>query len=48
MYSDPSDLMREMLKHWLQTTVNPHPTWMAIVTALRSRSVDEQSVAEQL
>ena len=48
MYSDPSDLMREMLKHWLQTTVNPRPTWMAIVTALRSRSVDEQSVAEQL
>ena len=48
MYSDPSDLMREMLKHWLQTAINPRPTWRAVVTALRSRSVDEQSVAEQL
>ena len=48
MYRDPSDSMREMLKHWLQTAINPRPTWRAVVTALRSRSVDEQSVAEQL
>ena len=48
MYSDPSDLMREVLKHWLQTAIDPRPTWRAVVTALRSHSVDEQSVAEQL
>ena len=48
MYSDPSDLMREMLKHWLQTAINPRPTWRAVVIALRSHSVDEQFVAEQL
>ena len=48
MYSDPSDLMREMLKHWLQTAVKPHPSWEAVVAALRSHCVDEQLVAEQL
>ena len=48
MYSDPSDLMREMLKHWLQKAINPPPTWGTVITALRSRSVNEQSVAELL
>ena len=48
MHSDPSDLMREMLKHWLQKAINPPPTWGTVITALRSRSVNEQSVAELL
>ena len=46
--SDQSDLMREMLKHWLKTAVDLRPTWEVVVIALRSRSVDEQYVAEQL
>ena len=46
--SNPKDSMREMLKYWLKKTVDPPPTWEAVVTALRSRTVDEQSVAEQL
>ena len=48
MYSDPSDLMREVLKHWLDTTTNPPPTWEAVITALRSPIVDKKNIAEQL
>jgi len=40
--------MREMLKHWLKTAVDPRPTWEVVVIALRSCSVDERYVAEQL
>ena len=40
--------MREMLKHWLQTAVKPYPTWEAVVTALRSPSVNESYLAQQL
>ena len=47
-YSDQTDLMCEMLKHWLDTAVDPPPTWEAIVTALRSSIVDKKKVAEQL
>ena len=47
-YSDPTDLMREMLKCWLDTAVVPRPTWEAVITALRSPIVDKKSVAEQL
>ena len=48
MYSDPTDLMCEMLKCWLKTAVDPHPTWEAIVAALRSPIVNEKNIAEQL
>ena len=48
MNQDPLHLMREMLKHWLDTAVDPHPTWEAVVTALRSPIVDKKRVAEQL
>ena len=48
LYSDPSDLLREMLKFWLKTAVDPPPTWETVVTALRSPSVNEKSVAAQL
>ena len=47
-YSVQLDLMREMLKHWLKTAVNPHPTWEAVITALRSPLVNEKKVAAQL
>ena len=48
IYSDPSDLLREVLKHWLDTTTDPPPTWKAVITALRSPIVDKKRVAEQL
>ena len=47
-YSDFSDLMCQMLVHWLKTAVDPRPTWEAVVTALRSPIVNEWFVAEQL
>ena len=47
-YSDPLDLMREVLKHWLQTAVDPRPSWEAVVRALRSLIVNEYFVANQL
>ena len=40
--------MREILEHWLQTAVKPCSTWEAVVTALRSPSVNERYLAEQL
>ena len=48
MYLNPSDLMREMLVRWFRMAVDPRPTWEAVVTALRSPSVDAQHLAEQL
>ena len=48
MYSTPLDLMREMLICWLDTAVNPRPSWEAVVTALRSPLVNMNHVAEQL
>ena len=47
-YSDPSDLICEVLKHWLKTSVDPPPSWEAIITALRSPIVNEKTVAAQL
>ena len=47
-YSYQSDLMCGMLKEWLKTAFDPHPSWEAIVTALRSPAVNEKYVAEQL
>ena len=47
-HTDPKDLLREMLKHWLDTAVDPRPTWEAVVAALRAPIVDKIRVAEQL
>ena len=47
-YSDQSDLMREVLKHWLDTAVDPPPAWEAVVTALNSPTVDKKKLADQL
>ena len=47
-YSYPSDLICEVLKHWLKTSVDPPPSWEAVITALRSPIVNEKTVAAQL
>ena len=47
MYSDPLDLLRQVLKHWLDIA-DPCPTWEDVVTALRSPAVNEKCVAQQL
>ena len=46
--SDQLDLMREMLKYWLKTAVDPLPTWKTIVTALSSPLVNANILAKQL
>ena len=48
MYSDQSDLMCEVLKHWLDTAVDPGPTWEVVVTVLRSPVVDKSNIATKL
>ena len=48
MYTDPLELMREMLKHWLDTTVDPPPTWEAVISALKSPLVNKMNVAALL
>ena len=45
---DPLNLMREILKEWLKTAVDPRPTWEPIVKALRSPLINEMNVAAQL
>ena len=47
-YSDPSDLLHEMLKYWFKTAVDPPPTWEAVVIALKSPLVDRKYIAAQL
>ena len=47
-YSDQTDLMREVLKHWLDTAVDLPPTWETVVTALRSLIVNKKNIAAQL
>ena len=37
-----------MLKYWLKIAVDPPPAWEVVVTALRSPSVNEKKVADQL
>ena len=47
-YFDPSVLMREMLKHWLDAAIDPSPTWEAVITALKSPLVDKSDIATKL
>ena len=46
--TDQLVLLREVMKHWLKTVVDPRPTWETVVTALRSPLVNEKDVAKQL
>ena len=45
IHLDPLDLMCDVLNHWLKIA---RPSWEAVVTALRSLTVNEWIVAEQL
>ena len=46
-YSKTEEMLREMLGHWLKQ-VTPAPTWSALFQALKSKTVNEPSLAEQL
>ena len=46
-YQKTEEMLREMLGHWLKQ-VTPAPTWDALFQALRSKTVNEPSLAEQL
>ena len=46
--TDQLVLLREVMKHWLDTAFDPPPSWEAIVTALRSPLVNEKNVASQV
>ena len=45
--SDPPQCFRQVLKEWLKG-VNPPPTWQAMVNALKSRTVAQYHLAEQI
>ena len=45
--NDPSQCFRHVLKEWLKG-VNPPPTWQAMVNALKSPTVAQPQVAEQI
>ena len=47
-HSNQVNLLCEVLKYWFKTAVDPRPTWEAVVTALRSCTVNERFVAHQL
>jgi len=44
---DPSQCFRQVLKEWLKG-VNPPPTWQVMVNALKSPTVAQPQVAEQI
>jgi len=46
-YSDPQTRLREILKSWL-VSVDPYPTWRALVKVLKRRAVEEHSLADEL
>ena len=43
-HNDPDNCFRELIKNWLRGN-NPRPTWSAIATALRARSVGHERIA---
>ena len=46
-YSNTKEMLCEMLGEWLKQ-VTPVPTWVALIEALRSKTVNEPSLAKQL
>ena len=46
-YARTEDMLRAMLKEWLKQ-VDPVPTWVALIRALKSKTVKEPSLAEKL
>jgi len=47
-FSDPRHCLRELLKVWLKGAAGSRPTWGALVEALRSQTVGEPTLADQL
>ena len=47
-FSDPRHCLRELLKEWLKGAAATRPTWGALVEALRSQTVGEPELADQL
>ena len=47
-FSDPGDQLCELLKEWLKGAARPRPTWRVMVEALRSQTVGEPKLADQL
>ena len=47
-FSEPGDQLCEMLKEWLKGAAGSRPTWGALVEALRSQTVGEPKLADQL
>ena len=46
-YHNTQDRLQEMLKVWLKQ-VQPPPTWVSIINALDSDSLEEQQLAKEL
>ena len=44
---DPQDCLRELLRRWL-TGVKPHPSWKALIAALRTPAVNYQALASEV
>ena len=47
-FSDQGKCLREVLKGWLKGTAGTKPAWMTLVEALRSQTVREPQLADQL
>ena len=47
-FSDSKGFLCEMLKEWLKGAARSRPTWRALVEALRSQTVGEPKLADQL
>ena len=47
-FSDQGKCMREVLKGWLKGTAGTKPAWGVLVEALRSQTVGESQLADQL
>ena len=47
-FSDQEDCLCEMLKEWLKGAAGTRPTWHVLVEALRSQTVGETQLADQL
>ena len=46
--SDPGECLREVLKEWLKGAAGTKQTWGVLVEALRSKTVGETQLADQL
>ena len=47
-FSDQEECLCEMLKEWLKSTAGTKPSWEVLVEALRSQTVGETRLADQL